>query len=220
MYETPEMGSASPVSAETGRLFFTLYYEHPAMVPDAAFKRAAATWQKSISKLESFRVGIDLFVDQAVKTEPQFRNAWNGIANQAKVNNMPVWVGNVLSHASKDTSQDGLEFASVRSDGTISQPDIKALDAMPWDKSGYLILSGCNTGLLGAKRSWCPAQEFAQKQGVRTLGQTGYAYFSSNLDRYATATTGHTSIALWAYKRGKNGVVGSGSRMHGRVFGP
>jgi hypothetical protein len=91
---------------------------------------------------------------------------------------------------------------------------------MPWNPDGYLILSGCNTGLLGAKRTWCPAMEFAQHQGVRTLGQTGYSYFSSNWGSHTTATPTHTNITLRAYKRGRNGALGSGLRMKGKVFVP
>lgn len=153
MYETTELGFMTSVSADKGRVYFALYYEHPTLVADAAFKRAAATWRDAIGSIEGFRPGTDLFVEQGIRTEPQFRAAWNGIADQAALNQMPVWGGNIFSHASKDTRDDGLEFVSVQSDGTISQSDIKALNVMPWDQNGYLILSGCNTGLLGATRT-------------------------------------------------------------------
>ena len=115
---------------------------------------------------------------------------------------------------------DGLEFESVRSDGTITQSDIRALGVMPWDPNGCLVLAGCNTGVTGSTRLWCPAQEFALSQHVRTLGMTGFSSFSSNWNTFVKATTSHREIALWAYKKGRNGALGSGLRMPGRMFTP
>lgn len=219
MYETPEIGSMTPTAASTGRVFFCIYYLNPTLVPDAAFERAATTWQQAICQAEGFRPGSDIFMRHAVRTEPQFRAAWNLIATQATRYALPVWVGNVLSHASKDTRDDGLEFTSVRNDGTISHADIAKLTMLPWDNHGYLILSGCNTGLLGAHRAWCPAQRFAQTQRIRTVGQVGYAYFSARWNSYAPAH-GQSRVVLWAFRRGRNGRLSSGIRMQGRVFSP
>lgn len=219
MYEISELGSMTTLSAGSGRVFFSVYYANALTVPDAAFERAARTWRNSVQVHESFRQGRDVFIEAAVTSEPDFKRAWKGIANQARINNMPVWVGNVLSHSSKSGTTDGLEFASVGGDGTITQSDIRSLDRMPWDRNGYLILSGCNSGLTGG-RSWAPAKEFAMKQRVRTLGQTGYAYFSKVWTTYFETTPADPSIALWAYARGKNGALGNGERKPGAVFAP
>jgi hypothetical protein len=125
----------------------------------------------------------------------------------------------VLSHASKQTdSNDGLEFVKDDTDdGTLKQGEISALDKLPWSTHGYLLLCGCNTGLAGA-RGWTPAQAFAARQGVPTLGQNGYAYFSKDWSSYTEKSAGDTKISLWAYQRGKNGMLGSGCRLLGRVF--
>lgn len=168
MYEISELGSMTTLSAGSGRVFFSIYYANALTVPDAAFERAARTWRNSVQVHESFRQGRDVFIEAAVTSEPDFKRAWQGIANQARINNMPVWVGNVLSHSSKSGTTDGLEFASVGGDGTITQSDIASLERMPWDRK-LRSYGG---------RSWAPAKEFAMKQRVRTLGQTGYAYFS------------------------------------------
>ncbi|MEY4577593.1 MAG: hypothetical protein RL701_2296 [Pseudomonadota bacterium] len=63
-----------------------------------------------------------------------------------------VWVGNIFSRASINSRDDGLEFGIVSGDGTITRGDIRHLAHMPWDSNGYLIWSGCNTGVMGMRR--------------------------------------------------------------------
>jgi hypothetical protein len=192
---------------------------NPVTAPDAAFTRAASTWRNSVRVSENFDGGKDIFVEQAVTKEPQFRAAWRGISDQAQFNEKVVWVGNIFSHASINSRDDGLEFGIVSGDGTITRGDIQHLAHMPWDSNGYLILSGCNTGVMGM-RGWCPAQEFARSQRVRTLGQTGSASFSTSWNSYTEAQPTSRNIVLWAYAKGRNAVFGSGSRMPGIVYSP
>jgi hypothetical protein len=125
----------------------------------------------------------------------------------------------VFSHASKDSPrQDGLEFRPGASDdGTIARGEIASMDVLPWHPEGALVLMGCNTGNLGT-RGWCPASAFAARQKVRTLGQTGYSYFSKRWSSYDESSPADRNICLWAYKRGKNSTLGNGSRMPGRVY--
>jgi hypothetical protein len=219
MYEITEVGSMTPFSAGTGRVFFAIYYVNARSVPDAAFERAARTWRNNVRVQEGFRSDRDVFIEAAVTSEPDFKRAWSTIAMQAEANGMPVWAGNVLSHSSKGSSTDGLEFASVGGDGTITQSDVGSLAVLPWDPNGYLILSGCNTGLKG-KRSWSPAKEFAVKQRVRTLGQAGYAYFSKVWSSYSETSPSDMRISLWAYSRGRNAALGGGGRMPGILYSP
>ncbi len=220
MYELTELPSATPVSTAR-RVFFCVYYQNSASDPDASFQRAARTWNREAKKQFSFREGVDIFIEQAVTTEPQFKNAWNGIAKQASYNGMKVSLGQLLTHASKDPNGgNGLEFMPVSGDGTITQADIAALAKMPWSSDAALILAGCNTGLTGSGRSWSPAAEFAKAQKVRTLGQSGYAYFSKVWASYTSQVKTDTNIALWAYQRGKNAPAGDGSRLKGVVIPP
>ncbi|HEX5658678.1 MAG TPA: hypothetical protein VFX59_15860 [Polyangiales bacterium] len=220
MYEITELPSATPVSS-AGRLFFCMYYLNTATDADASFQRAAKTWIRETKTQFSFREGVDIFLEQSVTTEKQFKSAWNGIAQQASYNGMKVSVGQLLTHATKDaTGQDGLEFKPVAGDGTLTQTDIAGLAKMPWSSDGALILAGCNTGLTGDGRTWTPAGEFAKGQKVRTLGQAGYAYFSKVWSSYTTQAKTDPNIALWAYKRGKNATVGDGSRLKGVLVQP
>lgn len=218
MYEITEIASMTSPSAGTGRVFFCIYYVNSTTVPDAAFQRAARSWIAAVKTQEGFNSSRDIFMEHPVKTEPEFKTAWNGVASQATLNKMPVWAGNVLSHSSKDSGEDGLEFSAVAGDGTITQADIAGLAKMPCP-NGYLVLSGCNTGVTGT-RTWAPSKEFAKAQKIRVLGQAGYAYFSKVWSSYSVTKSSDSNIALWAYKRGKNGATGNGSRMTGVISTP
>jgi hypothetical protein len=111
-----------------------------------------------------------------------------------------------------------LEFRpSPADDGTLSRTEISGLKVLPWHDDGALVLTGCNTGVVG-KRGWCPASVFAARQKVRTLGQLGYAYFSKSWSSYETIGSFDKRICLWAFKRRRNGMLGDGARMAGRVY--
>lgn len=200
------------------RLFFALYYK----TDDDAFKRAAATWKKEVQSWEGYFSGPDAFYEKEIVSEADFKHAWQEIADKAKKESRVAWMGNCFTHASKQTDgNDGLEFLSGNGeDGTLKRAEISSLPKLPWDKaSGCLILSSCNSGLLG-RRAWTPAETFAKSQGVVTLGQTGYAYFSTEWNKYDKSTPESNPLYLWAYQRGQNSTFGNGCRMFGKVYNP
>lgn len=198
----------------TSGLYFAIYYE----VPDNAFYRAAQTWEMEV--LGGASQSDAPMMEEGVRTETDFKNAWARIREQARKTGMPVIQGHVFSHASKGDSADGLEFkGSDVDDGTLTQAEIMSLPALPWADDGLLTLAGCNSGLLGT-RGWAPARVFAQTQKVTTIGQSGYAYFSTSKDRYVKITPGSQTVYLWAYKRASNGMLGWGGRMPGVSFDP
>lgn len=221
MYEFPELSTvrATQLACWTfRRLFFSIYYR----TPDNAFRRAAATWRRAVQTQEAFNPGQDLFIEREVLYETDFTNAWNEICCIACRCCCQVWVGHILTHSSKDEDGgDGLEFrrsGDAQQYHTLTRSEIVALPQLPWSRErGYLILAGCNTGLEG-ERGWCPARTFYSTQGVPVLGQQGYAYFSREWGSYTESAPTDTSIALWAYRRGKNGAFGDGARIRARVF--
>jgi hypothetical protein len=159
-----------------------------------------------------------LTLEEGVRSKSDFKKAWNQVYEQARKRGLPVIEGQVFSHASKGDDEDGLEFKPTDDDGgTLTQGDIVSLAKLPWAGDGLLTLAGCNTGLLGT-RGWAPAQVFANSQGVTTVGQTGYAYFSKARDRYERIDRGSQNVYLWAYKRGQNAMLGFGARLPGKTF--
>jgi hypothetical protein len=213
MWQVNELIPFVPTTAEPAapRLFFTIYYT----AVDHAFKRAALTWLKEIKGRHAFG-GADLEVATEVGTEQAFVSAWNDVAAAARKAKASVYAGNLLTHASKQSGRgDGLEFKG----GTLTHHEIVGLPRLPWSKRGFLILSGCNTGLI-LDRAWAPAHSFALSQGVPTVGQAGFSYFSNVWRRYSVTTPADASIALWAYARGQNSLFGSGNRTAGIVYKP
>lgn len=196
-------------------LYFAIYYP----VADNAFKRAAETWAAEIRAGADF-CAADKVIVLPAKTEPTLKAAWATVASQAA--NYDLHRGALFTHASKDDNPapDGLEFRpTASSDGTLTRADIAALPVLAWGAGARLTLMGCNTGL-AEDRGWSPAGAFAKAQGVPTMGQTGYAYFSTSPSSYSEIDASSTTVYLWAFRRGKNALLGSGERVSGRTFSP
>lgn len=220
MWQVTELIPHIPKNIENKapRLFFALYYK----TDDDAFKKAAQTWRDEIKKRYNFSVAIDEFFEKQVTSEKSFKAAWDELYALAAGGHFEVLAGNLLTHASiGDNRNDGLEFSrSDNEDGTLKHSEIVALKKLPWAKNGFLILSGCNTGLAKG-RSWIPAHSFALVQGVPTVGQSGYAYFSKDWMTYQETSASDHRMCLWAYDRRKNTPTlffGSDRRMAGIVF--
>ena len=114
---------------------------------------------------------------------------------------MSVVEGHVFSHASRWTNNDGLEFE----DGTFDRKDIRNAPVLAWAKQeGLLVLHGCNTAL-SRGTGWSPAAEFASRQRVRTVGQTGTSYMSGREEQYDEIAATTPRVYLWAYRRGRYG---------------
>jgi hypothetical protein len=206
------------------RLFFAIYYR----VPDNAFRRAANTWERETRQAFQFDDKVDLFLSIEVRFEAEFKAAWNRIHSESMSKLATVIQGQIFSHSSKSRGQggerNGLEFDGndndASQDGTLMRAELGSLAPLNWDpQQGYLILSGCNSGVTGT-RNWAPAQVLARSQNVRTTGQTGYAYFSTSPNRYVEINNNSTTVYLWAYRRGQNGFLGDGDRMEGMTFTP
>ncbi|MBL8232575.1 MAG: carboxypeptidase regulatory-like domain-containing protein [Bryobacterales bacterium] len=196
-------------------IYFAIYYK----VPDGAFRRAAEHWKAEL-KTKPINPGTSKIIMHEVTTAAEFKAAWQDVYNQAQAKGSGVKDGRVFSHASKGEGEDGLEFkGGGGEDGTISKGELQSLPSLPWLPGAQLILHGCNTGVAAA-RGWTPAEVLAKSQKVRTVGQAGYAYFSQSYSTYVEWTNSSTVVYLWAYKRGKNGMIGGGARMEGKEFLP
>ncbi len=193
------------------RVYFALYY----VVSDNAFRRAADTWAQAVKSAPAWNNRCDMIIKRFRK-EDDFRAAWDlvhqGMANSGM--STSIAEGHVFSHASRWTNNDGLEFE----DGTFDRNDIRTAPVLAWAKGeGLLVLHGCNSGR-SRGGGWSPAAEFATRQGVRTIGQTGTSYMSGREDRYEAITPTTPRVYLWAYRRGRNDPLGDGSKMTGLDF--
>jgi hypothetical protein len=193
------------------RVYFALYY----VVSDNAFRRGADTWAQAVRSWPAWNNRCDMIIKRFRK-EDDFRAAWD-LIHQSMANSgmsMSIVEGRVFSHASRWTNNDGIEFEN----GTFDRSDIRTAPPLAWAKGeGLLVLHGCNTGL-SRGTGWSPAAEFAARQRVRTIGQTGTSYMSGREDQYEEIKPTTPRVYLWAYRRGRNDPLGDGSKMPGVEF--
>jgi hypothetical protein len=201
---------------------FAIYYDNSAKDKDRAFQRAATTWEEEFLSGTGYKIcpgSPRTFIERAM-SESDFVAAWSRLAQRAATGGLKFIEGRVFSHASKSSGQGTLEFTgSSSADGTITTPEIKALPVLPWADDAVLVLHGCRSGLPGSNGR-AAAKEFASAQGVHTVGQPGYAYFSRSRCQYSTISSSSTPTFLWAYARGRNSILGSGGAMRGIDFYP
>lgn len=207
------------------RLYFALFDNRP-KGNDQAFQRAANTWAKSVPGAHDHGPEIR-FRMLGFGVEADFIRAWKRLLDELEEAGPEAAVveGHIFSHASKGDEVDGLEFV-VHPSETLSRQEIERLPRLPWDSEGSLVLHGCNTGLVGEQRGWCPASAFASSQRVRTLGQAGFSFFSAVPDEYQRITRETPAVYLWAYHHSHNapGIgnkarIGTGRRIDGVWFG-
>ncbi|WAS96595.1 hypothetical protein [Nannocystis punicea] len=201
-------------------VYFAIFF----VVGDRAFERAAATWERAVKASPEFLAGRDRFIPPiAVSTETDFKTAWTQILTISKEPYHVIKEGRIFSHASKGDRQDGLEFeAGGGNDGTTNRVELQSLQRLNWATDASLHLHSCNSGIVGG-RGWSPAQVLAASQRVTVYGQTGYAYFSTNKDRYVRIDDRSTDVYLWAYRRRLNApllVFGDDQSMPAANFPP
>jgi hypothetical protein len=213
MYIPSGKGPSEEPAAPTRHLYFAIYY----WSADDAFKRAAATW--SAMAQSRMNKSQDQMVLVEVRTESAFKAKWDLVY---QMGNQPGWKvaqGRLFTHASKGSRRDGLEFEPGDDDGTLVEGEIRSLPKLNWSDDGTLVLHGCNTGI-SMQRGWNPAEVFAQTQGVETVGQAGYAYFSKQQWAHDTISASDRTIYLWAYARGQNDWGWNSPRIPGITFRP
>lgn len=210
----------SPIKVKVPRrrLIFGIYYQ----VEDHAFKRALQTELDLVRASVMWDPDRDIIVMKEVRHEPDFKRAWTDIHAETQTSNFEVIKGYVFTHASKPTGErSGLEFAPLNgADATLRRDEIEALAKMPWSSDAILDLRGCNTAMVGERRSWSIAEVMAKAQGVKTVGQMGYSYFSESRMEYVPITPSTKRVHLWAFHRKKNQLLGDGSMIPAKTYTP
>jgi hypothetical protein len=199
-------------------VYFALYYT----VDDRAFERAAETWKRKVEASSEYE-DQDVFLMIPVSTEAEFKAAWDKVLQMSKKPNHIVKEGRVFSHASKESSQDGREFRKdPANDGTTNKLELSLLPVLNWAKGGTLHLHSCNSGVVGT-RGWAPAGLLATSQSITVIGQSGFAYFSSNPGTYMEIDGKTKDVYLMAFHRRRNTPllsIGGGSSMPEITFKP
>jgi hypothetical protein len=221
----PELGFTPGGGAfGTPGAVFAIYYDN---VRDRAFERAANTFLSQASRWFPNAVPLKY----GATSVAELLEAWDRIAGEVNGAASTIHCGALFTHASKGGpfpggGEGGIEMAGVDritltcpTDITVENAQIGRMTQLPWAPKAFLLLCGCNTGLAPAGHSPV-ARSFALRQGVRTIGQMGYAYFSMRWPYYRTITPDVGEICLWAFARGRNRfpLVATDLRIEGRVF--
>lgn len=207
------------IKVSKNRLTFGIYYQ----VKDHAFKRALDSEIQELKSSQNWDSEKDVLILKEVRHEEDFKKAWTEIALHARTHRFEVIRGYLFLHASKPTGDNsGFEFAPVTSgaDATLKKNEMHALEKLPWGAGARLDLRGCNTGMVGERRPWAVAEVMAKAQGVRTVGQMGYSYFSTAKTHYEEATLTSKVVYLWAFRRKKNDFIGDGKAIPAKEFLP
>lgn len=203
------------------KVYFVMYYDRKETDASGAFGRAATTWATDAKKKPGWNDKCDVVITKKFTKEEDFTAAWKEIdaAVKERKKNRPqdcpckdedylIESGVVFSHA----TQSGLEFPN----GTLGRQDIKELPKLDWAATGQLSLQGCNTASVN--------DNFCSSQGVTTLGQIGYAYFSESATKYVEIDKKgqgtSTTVYLNSYNRGRNSWFGNGNVVPPEVVKP
>jgi hypothetical protein len=207
---------------ELKKIFFIFYFKKAG--DDGAFERAAKTRNNELSNSDKYsKEKGDLILLWPVTSAEEFKKKWENVSNLQKNSLYRVEEAHLYTHASLGERIDGLEFSpsftntgALSEDGTVSHEELEALPKILWTKNSKIVLYGCNTGntssVYGKKKSVATVLHDAQKP-LQTLAQDGYAYFSTDKNKYIRAIGTPDKLYLWAYKRGKNSLVGNGDAL-------
>ena len=210
--EHPLLAGEEELTCRTpaSRLYFALYYYDD----EGSFRRAAETWWAEIQARADFKPEISEVIMQEVVTEAELKDSFVRLQDEAKRRQATYIEGRIFSHASvyvfgvsdwKNETKFGLEFKKSDSeDGTVTNTDIAGLARLPWDPSGLFVLHGCNSGYPQPDGS-VAAQVFARTQGVRTIGQRGWAVFSESPTTYQKISPTSPKVYLLPFSKiGRN----------------
>ncbi len=188
------------VCTPPGDLYFAIYY----IAPDGtrSFERAAETWHRRLCQTPGFE--DDQYLAIGVLTEEEFVDAWLQVEAEARRRHAVVREGHIYTHSSLHGSETGLEFQRSANGVTLTEPEIRALPPLPWHPDGRLVLHSCNSGV--DRDGWSPAKAFGRGQRVRTIGQTGFAFFSQEESKWVEIDQSSPVVFLRAYYHGRNAL--------------
>jgi len=212
-------GDLRPRMSRRASLGFTVAYADA----EGSFARAAATWQAEQPDTR--------FISHRFKTIGDLVYIFKLLNQQAKDLNDCYCRGALFLHSSQpqqseDGETGGIHAASFRpttlAEGRYAEEVLrpqgllvstahltllKSLQPLRWARGATLNVVGClSGGSPGSDES--VAQVLAGSQKVRSVGETGKAYFSSEPDRYVAITQGVRKVYLRAFHMKRNLVIG------------
>ena len=162
------------------------------------FKRAAQTAKRDIENKTGFNPKCDAVLLKGASSVSGFQDAWNEALKETTGSdpNLKVVEAHLFTHSAPGVIYLWGEI--------LSAMQIKELPKLNWADDGQIISHGCNSGLWDASGD-SVAGSFANGQGVKAMGQTGYSQFSESPDKRTIFTRvgpDSKSVYLWSYGDG------------------
>lgn len=177
------------------RRWIMFYYSR---LDQGEFKRAAETAKRDIEKKPDFNPRCDAVLLKGALSAADFQAAWASAKNETTGNdpNLKVEEVHLFTHS-------GVGKILLRN-SSLSASQITELPQLNWADSGRVVAHGCLSGVWdGSGKS--VAGSFANGQGVRAEGQTGFSQFSESAFRrtiFSRVGPDSKTVYLWSYGDG------------------
>ena len=162
------------------------------------FRRAAETYKNEIGRSSTFNSKCDSVIIKGALTADDFRKVWGEVNNETRMegNQYTIKSLHIFTH-----SGPGMLFLRGTS---LNASSMEKLTRLNWATGGSVVCHGCNTGIHDEDGN-SVAKSLAAGQGVRSLGQTGFAQFSENPNRrtwFTRVDSDSQNVYLWSYGDG------------------
>ncbi len=177
------------------RRWIMFYYSR---LDQGEFKRAAETAKHDIEKKPDFNPRCDAVLLKGALSAADFQAAWASAKKETTGSdpNLKVEEVHLFTHS-------GAGVLHLRN-SSLSASQITELPQLNWADAGRVVAHGCNSGVWDSNGD-SVAGSFANGQGVRAEGQTGFSQFSESAFRrtiFSRVGPDSKTVYLWSYGDG------------------
>ena len=177
------------------RRWIMFYYSR---LDQGEFKRAAETAKRDVEKRPDFNPKCDAVLMKGALSAADFQTAWASAKNETTGSdpNLKVQEVHLFTHS-------GVGMLHLLN-SSLSASQITELPQLNWTDTGRVVAHGCNSGVWDGKGD-SVAGSFANGQGVRAEGQTGFSQFSESAFRrtiFSRVGPDSKTVYLWSYGDG------------------
>ena len=177
------------------RRWIMFYYSR---LDQGEFKRAAETAKRDVESKPDFNAKCDAVLLKGALSAADFQAAWASAKKETSGSdpNLKVQEVHLFTHSGV-----GKVFLL---DSSVSASQITELPQLNWADTGRIVAHGCNSGVWDGNGD-SVAGSFANGQGVRAEGQTGFSQFSESAFRrtiFSRVGPDSKTVYLWSYGDG------------------
>lgn len=162
------------------------------------FRRAAETAKRDVESKPDFNAKCDAVLLKGALNAADFQAAWANAKKETTGSdpNLKVQEVHLFTHSGVGKI--------LLLDSSVSASQITELPQLNWADTGRIVAHGCNSGVWDGNGD-SVAGSFANGQGVRAEGQTGFSQFSESAFRrtiFSRVGPDSKTVYLWSYGDG------------------